>query len=105
LRKLGKKFLGLFKVTWKVKRYFYQVNLPEQLKAVYPVFHILQLELAVTNTILEPTNLLPPSIKVNSNLEFKIAYILDSKLNKYHRVQLMYYVQWVGYEGIAEEYS
>jgi len=59
---------------------------------------------AVTSQIPNCTNppLLP--IKIDGNLEFKIAQVLNLKLDKQRKDPLLYYVHLVGYEGTAEEF-
>ena len=42
---------------------------------------------------------------LDSNLEFEVAQILDSKLDKRRRDPLLYYVQWSGYENTVDENS
>ena len=53
--------------------------------------------------LLEPP---PPPISVNSELKYKIAEVLDSKINNHRRsCKLLYLVHWLGYEGTDEETS
>ena len=48
----------------------------------------------------------PPPISVNGELEYKIAEVLDSKINNHRRsCKLLYLVHWLGYEGTDEETS
>jgi len=47
----------------------------------------------------------PPPIEVEGNLEYEIAWVLDAKLDRRRKNPLLYYVQWAGYEGTADEYS
>ena len=51
------------------------------MKAIHPVFHVSQLELSTPNTI--PNRIQPPQppVEVDANIEYKIAGILDSKLD------------------------
>jgi len=42
---------------------------------------------------------------VDGNLEFEVAQVLDSKLDKCKKDLLLYYVYWAGYEGTVEEFS
>jgi len=57
-----------------------------------------------SSTIQGCKNPLPPPVVVKDNLNHKIAQVLDSKIDHWHKVQLLYYVQWARYEGIAEEF-
>ena len=47
----------------------------------------------------------PLPIELDGNLEFEVAQILDSKLDKRRKDPLLYYVQWSGYENTADENS
>jgi len=65
-----------------------------------------QLEPATPNTI--PNCIQPPlpPVEVNGEPEYEISEILDSKLDRRRRqCQLLYLVQWSGYEGMDEEIS
>jgi len=74
------------------------------LRSIHPIFHISQLEPASTSWIPNCTNS-PPPIEIDGNLEFKVAQVLDSKLDKQRKNSLLCYVCWAGYKGTAEEYS
>ena len=104
-RKLAKRFLGPFTITGKPSSHSFQVKLPDHLHSVHPVFHVSQLELAPCSSIPNRVNPSPPLVKVNSNLEYKISYILDSRIDCQRKPLLLYYVQWVGYKGTDEENS
>jgi hypothetical protein len=56
------------------------LQLPKQLCTIHPIFHVSQLEPSVLNTILNCTQLPPPPIKVDDDLEYEIAKILNMKL-------------------------
>ena len=47
----------------------------------------------------------PPPVEIDDTLEFEVAEILDSKLDRRCRIQLHYYMRWLGYEGTDEEFS
>src|ERR1700731_3167668 len=48
----------------------------------------------------------PPPVVIDGEPEFEISEILDSKIDKRRRpCQLLYLVQWTGYEGTDEETS
>ena len=63
------------------------------------------LEPATPNEIPNRTVSLPPPIQVQGELEYEIAEVLDSKLDRRHTCKLLYYIWWLGYEGTDEEYS
>ena len=97
--KLAEKNLGLFTVLEQVGRQSYRIKLPDMLRAVHPVFHISQLELSHPNPFPDRIQSPPPPVDVEGELEYEIAEILDSKLDRRRRPPLMYLVQWLGYEG------
>src|ERR1700722_19742279 len=73
------------------------------MKAVHPVFHVSQLELSTPNTIPNRIQPPPPPVEVDDDIEYKIAEILDSKLDQHRKCKLLYLVQWAGYEGTDQE--
>ena len=58
-KKLSKKFLGPFKIIGKPSFYSYQVKLPVHLRLIYLVFHISQLEPALSSSIKSHHNPFP----------------------------------------------
>ena len=104
-KKLSEKYLGPFEVIGKPGTHSYLIKLPNYLCAIYPVFHVSQIELALLSNIPNHVNPPPPPIEIDGNLEFEVAHILDSKLDRRRRDPLLYLVQWSGYEGTLDEYS
>ena len=47
----------------------------------------------------------PTPVKVNGELEYEIAKILHTKINKHRCCKLLYLVKWLRYEGTDEETS
>lgn len=76
------------------------------MKAVHPVYHISMLEPHQPSSIPGRSSSPPPPIEVEGEIEYEIAEILDSKLDRRRRqCQLLYLVRWTGYEGTDEESS
>ena len=75
------------------------------MRGVHPVFHVSMLEPATPNEILNCTQSPPPPIDIDGELEFEIAEVVDSKINKRQRCKLLYYIRWLGYEDTDEEFS
>jgi len=76
------------------------------MRAVHPVFHVSQLELAIPNTILDQIQPPPPPVKVDGELEFEITEILNSKVDCWCKsCKLLCLVCWSSYEGTDEETS
>ena len=46
-----------------------------------------------------------PLVEVKGNLEYKIAEVLNSKIDRCQRCKLLYLVWWAGYEGTDDETS
>ena len=63
------------------------------------------LEPATPNKILNCTHSLPPPIDIDRELEFEIAEVVDSKIDKQWWCKLLYYIRWLGYEDTDEEFS
>jgi len=104
-KKLAEKYLGPFEVIGKPGTHSYLIKLPNHLCAIYLVFHISQIEPVPLSNIPNYVNPLPPPIEIDGSLEFEVAQILDSKLNRRRRDPLLYLIQWPGYEGTPDEYS
>jgi len=103
-KKLLEKYLGPFEVMDKPNMSSYQIKLPHYLRAIYLVFHILQLEPVTLSKILNHTNFLPPLVIIESELEYEISQVLDAKLDYHCKLLLLYFVCWLGYEGTDKKY-
>jgi len=105
-KKLSEKNLGPFEIIACPGSHSITVQLPDSMYSIHPVFHVSQLEPATPNTI--PNRIQPPlpPVEVNGEPEYEISEILDSKLDWQRRqCQLLYLVQWSGYEETDEETS
>src|SRR5882724_1376465 len=91
-KKLSEKNLGPFEIIAQVGRASFTLRLPDQLRAVHPVFHVSQLEPATPNTIPNRVQPPPPPIEVDGDIEFEVSEILDSKIDKRRKCQLLYLV-------------
>jgi len=80
-KKLSEKYLGPFEVIEKLGTHSYLIKLPNHLRAIHPVFYVLQIEPAPLSNISNCVNPSPPPIEIDGNLEFEVAHILDSKLD------------------------
>src|SRR5260370_36557288 len=100
LKKLSKKNLGPYKVIAIPGSHLFTLCLPDHFHSIHPVFHISQLELAQPDPFLQCTQP-PPPVEINSNIEYEVSEILDSKMDRCfwgNRV-LCYLVCWTRYEG------
>jgi len=104
-KKLAEKYLGPFEVIGKPGTHSYLIKLPNHLRAIHLVFHISQIEPAPLSNIPNCVNPLPPPLEIDGSLEFEVAQILDSKLDRRRRDPLLYLVQWSGYKGTPDKYS
>jgi len=44
-------------------------------------------------------------VEINSDLEYEVSEVLNSKINNRHCCKLLYLVRWLGYEGTDKETS
>jgi len=91
-KKLAEHYLGPFSMMEKVGTHSYLIKLPEHLRTIHPMFYISQLEPAPLSNIPNYSNPLLPSIKVDKDLKFEVAQILDSKWDQQRRDPLLYYI-------------
>ena len=63
------------------------------------------LEPATLNTISNHTQSLLPLIKINTNEEFEIPEILDSKIDHWKKYKLQYLVRWLEYKDTDKKTS
>src|SRR6202041_3805849 len=102
-KKLSEKNLGPFEIIAQVGQLSFTLRLPEQLWAVHPMFHVSQLEPVTWNIIPNRVQPPPPPIEGNDDIEFEIFEILDSKIDKRRKCQLLYLVRWTRYKGMDQE--
>ena len=105
-KKLSEKNTGPYPIIAQVGSLSFAICLPDSMRAVHPVFHISQLELATPNVIPNCVQPPPPPVEVDGEPEYEIAEILDSKLDRRRQqCPLLYLVHWAGYEGTDKEMS
>jgi hypothetical protein len=102
-KKLSEKHLGPYEIIGQVGSHSFTLRLPEAMRAVHPVFHVSMLEPAASSSIPNRTEDPPPPVEVDGEIEYEIAEILDTKLDRRFRRKLRYLVKWTGYEGTDEE--
>src|SRR6266545_6781140 len=103
--KLAEKYLGPYDLIVQVGIHSFTLKLLDALRSIHPIFHVSMLEPHTSSSILNHTELPPVPVEVNGELEYEIAEILDTKINKHRRCKLLYLVKWLGYEGTNEETS
>ena len=94
---------GSYEIIGQVGSHSFTLRLPEAMRAVHPVFHVSMLEPAASSSIPNRTEDPPPPVEVDGEIEYEIAEILDTKLDRRFRCKLRYLVKWTGYEGTDEE--
>jgi hypothetical protein len=92
-KKLDWKRLGPFTITKRIGTQAYHLELPKSMR-IHPVFHVSLIEPYKTPTIPDRNPPPPPPVVIDSEQEFEVEQILDSKLL---RNRLFYLVQWKGY--------
>ena len=99
------RFYGPYEVIAQPGPASYTLKLPHDMRLIHPVFHISQLELSKPNSIPGRIQPPPPPVEIEGELEYEIAEILSSKIDRRRKPPLMYLVRWSGYNGTAEESS
>jgi hypothetical protein len=102
-KKFSEPFYGPYEVIGQPGPASFTVKLPRDMRRIHLVIHISQLELGHPNTI--PGRVQPPPtpIEVDGELEYNIAEILDSKLDRRRRPLLLYLVRWDSYAETPDE--
>ena len=99
-KKLVDKFLGPYKVIAQPGTQSVTLRLPDNLRAVHPVFHISMLEPTTLSTIPDRVQPPPPPVFIDGEPEFEITEILNSKVDQHCRnCKLLYLVHWTRYAG------
>jgi hypothetical protein len=104
-KKLSEKNLGPYEIIAQPSSLSYTLRLPPAFRAVHPVYHVSMLDTAPVSNIPNRTNDPPPPVEIEGEVEYEIAEILDTKLDRRRRCKLLYLVRWAGYEGTDEETS
>jgi Chromo (CHRromatin Organisation MOdifier) domain len=94
-QKLGHRYLGPYSVIKAVGKNAYQLKLPNSMRRIHPVFHVVKLLPAPEDPI--PGRQAPPPPEpeiVDGNLEYELEAILDSRI---YRGRLQYLVSWKGF--------
>ena len=77
--KFAEKYLGPFIVVERVGSLSYQLQLPNYMNRIHPVFHVSQLEPAIENTIPNRVQSPPPPIEVEGEEEYEVEAILKHR--------------------------
>jgi len=80
-KKLSEKNPGPYAIIAQVGSLSFTLRLPDSMHAVHPIFHVSQLKPAIPNTILDWIQPPLPPVEVDGEPEFKIAEILNSKVD------------------------
>src|SRR3978361_453345 len=103
-KKLAEKYLGPYEIIAQPGMLSYTLHLPDNFRAVHPVFHISMLEPATPNPFPERTIPPPPAIVIDEEEDnYEIDEILDSKIDRHRKCKLQYLVKWMGYEGTGQD--
>ena len=92
-KKLSEKNLGPYKIIAQVRKAYFTLWLPNHLPTLHSIFHVSQLEPTTPNTIPNRVQSPPPPTEVDKDIEYEISEILDSKLDKWRKCQLLYLIQ------------
>ena len=70
---------------------------------VHPVFHVSMLEPAIFNTFSKRIQLAPALVIIDREPEYKISWIVDSKIDCCQACKLLYKVIWLEYEDTGDK--
>ena len=71
--------------------------------SIYPVFYVSMLEPTTSNTFSERIQLAPAPVIIDGKPEYKISWIVDSKIDRQRAYKLLYKVIWLGYKDTGDE--
>src|SRR5882762_6589279 len=95
-----------FPIVEKISSHAFHLRLPLSMKQVHNVFHASLLEPTSPNDIPLHTESPPPPVEYSNHIEFEVAAILDSRVDRRRKGSgILYLVQWAGFEGTTEEFS
>ena len=103
--KLSDKYLGPYEILAKAGSHSFTLRLPDTFRGVHPVFHVSMLEPATPNEIPNRSQSPPPPVDVQGELEYEIAEVVDSKIDRRRSCKLLYLVRWLGYENTDDKFS
>src|SRR6202790_3456885 len=83
-KKLDHKKLGPFPITEKVSIHAYHLGLPCAMNQIHNVFHVRLLEPVQPDPFPHRMQPPPPPIEIDGELEYEIAEIVDSKIDRRH---------------------
>ena len=96
--------MGPYEIIAQPGTLSYTLRLPDNFRAVHPVFHISMLEPATPNPFPDRTIPPPPAIVIDEEEDnYEIDEILDSKIDRRRKCKLQYLVKWMGYEGTGQD--
>ena len=104
-KKLSDKYLGPFEILATAGTHSYTIRLPDTFRGVHPVCHVSMLEPVTPNEIPNRVQSPPPPVNVEGELEYEIAEIVDSKIDRCYACKLLYLVRWLGYENTDDKFS
>ena len=102
-KKLSEKYLRPYEIIAQPGTLSFTLCLPESIRSVHPVFHVLMLEPTTSNTFSERIQPAPAPVIINGESEYEISQIVDSKIDRWWACKLLYKVIWLGYEDTGDE--
>ena len=80
--KLAENYLGPFEIIARVSSISFTLHLPDSMRSIHPVFHVSMLEPSTLNQFPNQIQIPEPLIIINSDSEYEISEILDSRIDK-----------------------
>ena len=81
-KKLSKKNFGPYEIIAQPGSLSYTLRLPQSMHAVHPVYHVSMLNTAPSSNIPNRTEDPPLPVEIEGEVEYEIAEILDTKLDR-----------------------
>jgi transposase InsO family protein len=99
-KKFAERRLGPFKIAQVISPLAMKLDLPKDLSAIHPVFHVSLLEPAPSDNIRGRRQPPPDPVEILDELQWEVKSILDSKIV---RRNVQYLVEWLGFEDDDNE--
>ena len=104
-RSSPKKYLRLYKIITQPDILLFTLCLPESICSIHPVFHVSMLKPVISNSFPKRKQSALTLVIINRKSEYKISWIVDSKIDYRQACKLLYKVIWLEYKDIEDEFE
>jgi hypothetical protein len=102
LKKLSDRYIVPYHVIKHVNPASVMVELPHTMKQVHLVFHVSMLKPYKPDPIPDQNPDPPLPVEMEDNVEYKVAHVVDSKLDLWLKNPLMHLIEWKGYKDLPD---